>query len=309
MIKTIGNVTLNYTCYSGKDLYSDGASEDVLLDIVKKHEESEFSRIIYESQSWPVLYHLSHYRKNIIEWFPMEKTDSVLEVGAGCGAITGCLADKAGSVTCIELSEKRSLINAYRNKNKNNIEILLGNFQDVEKNLQQKFDVITLIGVLEYAESYIDSKEPYVHFLEIIRRHLKPGGKILVAIENKLGMKYWAGCKEDHTGRYFEGIEGYPCSKGIQTFSKQELEALILSAGFSEYKFYYPYPDYKLPMAIYSDERLPKENELQINVLNFDSDRLVLFNEAKAFSAVIKEGAFPMFSNSYLVCAENGGNG
>ena len=30
---------------------------------------------------------------------------------------------------------------------------------------------------------------------------LKPGGKLYVAIENKLGLKYFAGCSEDHLGR------------------------------------------------------------------------------------------------------------
>lgn len=29
----------------------------------------------------------------------------VLEIGSGCGAITGSLAQKAGSVTCVDLSK------------------------------------------------------------------------------------------------------------------------------------------------------------------------------------------------------------
>ena len=39
---------------------------------------------------------------------------------------------------------------------------------------------------------------PYVEMLRKIRNHLNPGGKIVIAIENRLGMKYWAGCAEDH---------------------------------------------------------------------------------------------------------------
>ena len=45
-----------------------------------------------------------------------------------------------------------------------------------------------------------------------------------MAIENKLGLKYFAGCKEDHVGRMFEGIEGYKNTSGVETFSKRELE-------------------------------------------------------------------------------------
>ena len=47
---------------------------------------------------------------------PITKEDRVLEIGAGCGAITGTLAAKAGSVDCIELSRSRSLVNATRQR-------------------------------------------------------------------------------------------------------------------------------------------------------------------------------------------------
>lgn len=89
--------------------------------------------------------------------------------------------------------------------------------------------------------------------------HLKPGGKIIIAIENRLGLKYWAGCTEDHTGTYFEGLEGYPKTEGVKTFSKKELLDIIHQAGEFSTTFYYPYPDYKFPMTIYSDEYLPKK--------------------------------------------------
>ena len=58
------------------------------------------------------MYHLSDIRQNIVEWLQIENTAEILEIGSGCGAITGTLARKAKSVTCIELSEKRSMINA-----------------------------------------------------------------------------------------------------------------------------------------------------------------------------------------------------
>ena len=82
-------------------------------------------------------------------------------------------------------------------------------FQDVQKHLSEKYDVITLIGVLEYAGSYIDSDNPYEDFIKTLKTHLKPNGRIIIAIENRFGLKYWEGAKEDHTGGFFEGLEGY----------------------------------------------------------------------------------------------------
>lgn len=303
MERRIGNIALNYKYYSGKDLYSDGDVENSLLDIVQRYSEEELEMIVAQSRDWAVLYHLSQLRKNIVDWLPMEKTDTVLEVGSGCGAITGALAKMTRKVHCVELSEKRSLINATRNQESNNIEIFLGNFKDVEKALQS-YDYITLIGVFEYAENYIDTDTPYHDFLQILKKHLKKGGKLVIAIENRLGLKYWAGCREDHIGTFFEGLEGYRNSAGVRTFSKKEWGKMLEDAGFGKIKYYYPYPDYKFPLRIYSDEWLPQAGELSNNLNNFDRSRMVLFNETMVFDSLIAEGLFPMFSNSFLMVVE-----
>ena len=296
----IGEVTLDYTYYSGKDLYVDG-SEEELLNLVQQYEPEEYNKVIVEKNTWPILYHLSAIRGNIVEWLPITKEDEVLEIGAGCGAITGTLAQKAKQVDCIELSKMRSLVNANRNKQHDNITIMVGNFQDVEKNITKKYDYITLIGVFEYAASYIQSETPYEEFLKIIKKHLKSDGKIIIAIENKYGLKYWAGCKEDHVAQFFAGIEGYVGIQHIRTFSKQELQTIAEKVGLGNVEFYYPYPDYKLPLEIYSDKRLPKIGELTNNLRNFDNDRMVLFDESRVYDNLIKDGLFDIFSNSYLL--------
>lgn len=304
MEEQVGKVRLDYKYYPGEDLYSDGKIEDMLLEIASRYEEEELNQVIADSRDWSVLYHMSHIRQNIIDWFPFQKEGEVLEIGSGCGAITGALARRVKEVTCIELSKKRSLINANRNRNYDNINICVGNFADIEKSLDKKFDYITLIGVFEYAEGYIGTDEPYTEFLRLIGSHLKPQGKLIIAIENRLGLKYWAGCREDHVGTYFEGLENYPNTSGVHTFSKPELEDIFKEAGFSNVDFYYPYPDYKLPMTIYSDEYLPKKGELNKNIWNFDRERLLLFDEEKVFDSLIDSRLFPLYSNSYLAILE-----
>lgn len=299
-IEKIGNVSLNLKHYCGKDLYSDGAVEDDLLRVVMEYSETELNAVIAKEKEWTLLYHLSELRQNIAGTLNIGKQDSVLEIGAGCGAITGALARKAKQVTCIELSKKRSTINAYRNQNYDNIEILVGNFQDIEQEIGQ-FDYITLIGVFEYGASYIQGEQPYVDFLKIIKNHLAPGGRIVMAIENKLGLKYFAGCREDHFGTYFEGIENYTKTSGIRTFTKRELQNICAEAGLQTQKFYYPYPDYKFPMKVFSDEYLPKPGELNNNLQNFDRKRLLLFNEGNVYNTLLEEGLYSVYANSFLV--------
>lgn len=304
MEEKIGKVTLDLTWYPGEDLYSDGPVEEELLEIARTYKEEELNQVIAERNSWAVLYHFSHIRQNILEWLPIEKEHKVLEIGSGCGAITGTLARKAKKVTCIELSKMRSTINAYRNQEYDNVKILVGNFQDIEKNLEETYDYITLIGVFEYSEGYIGTKEPYVEMIRRISRHLAPGGKLVIAIENRLGLKYWAGCTEDHVGTYFEGIEGYPNTSGVKTFSRKELLDTIQAAGDFRTTFYYPYPDYKFPMSIYSDAYLPKKGELRDNFCNYDRVRMQLFQEPKVYDTLVDAGMFPEFSNSFLVLVE-----
>lgn len=300
-MEQIGRITLDYSKYPGEDLYCDGAVEDELLELVKGLPPGEYQDAIEERKSWPVLYHLSSQRENIVEWIPMEKTDKVLEVGSGCGAVTGALARRAGEVTCVDLSRKRSLINAHRHSECDNVTIHVGNFKDIEPNLAQDYDYICLIGVFEYGQGYIGGDTPYEDFLRILMRHLKEGGRIIIAIENKYGLKYFAGCQEDHLGRYFSGIENYSCGGGVRTFSRRGLEGILHRCGVKEYHFYYPYPDYKLMTTLYSDAYLPGKGELSNNLRNFDRDRMLLFDEKSAFDGLAEDGLFSVFSNSYLV--------
>ena len=302
----IGKVRLDYRCYPGKDLYSDGVIEDEILAIVKNASRVEYPAVIEERKSWPILYHLSPLRGNIVDWIPIKPSDKVLEIGSGCGAITEKLSEKAGSVTCIDLSAKRSLINAYRNQDRDNIEIHVGNFSDIEPSLSEDYDFACMIGVFEYGQSYIHTKTPYEDFLKIMMKHVKKDGCIVIAIENKFGLKYWAGCKEDHLGTYFSGLEGYPEGGSARTFTRTGLEKIFKNCGVENYSFYYPYPDYKFPTTLYSDKRLPGSGELTDNMRNFDRDRMVMFNEKYVFDGIIEDGLFPVFSNSYLVLIGKG---
>lgn len=297
----IGKVKLDYSHYPGSDRYSDGEIEEELLSIVRESAEVEYQSIIESRNSWPLLYHLSPLRGNIVDWLPLDKSHKVLEIGSGCGAITAALAGKAGEVTCVDLSARRSHINAWRNQDRGNITIHVGNFSDIEPDLPSDYDYVCLIGVFEYGQSYICSDAPYEDFLRLVLRHVKDGGRLIIAIENKFGLKYFAGCKEDHTGSFFSGLEGYPEGGSARTFTRAGLEKIMKACGVKEYSFYYPYPDYKFPTAIYSDRRLPGKGELTNNLRNFDRDRLLLFNEKYVFDAAVQDGLFDIFSNSYLV--------
>ena len=126
-------------------------------------------------------------------------------------------------------------------------------------------------------------------------RHLGPEGRIVIAIENQYGLKYFAGCTEDHLGSYFSGIENYPEGKGVRTFSRGGLERIFRTCGVEDYSFYYPYPDYKFMTTLYSDRYLPGKSQLTDNIRNFDKERILLFDEKRAFDGIVEDGLFPIW--------------
>lgn len=301
MNRKIGKILLDYTNYSGEDLYSDGEIEDELLDACINGTEE---KLLKKNDKWAILYHLSDIRENVIAWYPIRENAEILEIGSGCGGITGVLSKRAKSVTCVELSEKRSLINANRHREKNNITIKLGNFQDVEPGLG-KYDYVTLIGVLEYSQIYIDYTDPFHEMLKIVRKHLKDDGQLIIAIENKMGLKYWNGATEDHTGKLYSGLNDYVDEERVRTFSINELQVMLKKAGYKKASFYCPVPDYKLPQAIYSYEFQPRPGAVRTYKKVYSAPRFYNFLEDVVSDQLCSDGMYGYMANSFIAIAGN----
>ncbi len=291
---------LDLKFYNGNDTYSDGQIEDKIIELIRKYPDN-YEEAFDEDDSWPVLYHLSDIRKNVIRWYPFNKNGTILEVGAGMGAITEELCKKLKKVTSIELSKKRATAILERNKNAENLEIIVGNYKDII--LKDKYDYILLNGVLEYGNLYIDSENPYEDFINKLKQNLKPDGKILIAIENRFGLKYWCGAEEDHTGIPFDGINGYVQNKNIKTFSKDELENLAKSCNLN-INFYYLFPDYKFTKVVYTDSSL--QEDLYTEYPPYYSKKMnLVINEHNLFEEIYHNKQVSFFANSYFIELSN----
>lgn len=292
---------VNYDFYNGKDVYTDGIIEKDIINYLEKYGEEGYSQIFKENISWPVFYHITPLRKNIINWYGFKDDSEVLEIGAGMGAITSILCEKAKKVTAVELSKQRAEAIQARCKNRENLEIIVGNLNDIDFG-NKKFDYITLIGVLEYAPLFTKTEEPFNDFLDNIKKYLKDDGKLLIAIENQFGIKYFAGAKEDHTSIAYTGITGYKNIDSVKTFGKEELKEILKKSGFNYTKFYYPMPDYKLPNVIFSDDYLPNIDNIEVYTPYLSNeDEMVEFNEKDVYKELIKNNQFGFFANSFFV--------
>lgn len=202
---------------------------------------------------WPSLYHLSSERSNLLRPLAPELTGkSVLEIGAGCGAITRYLGEIQAEVLALEGSLRRAQIARLRTRDLPNVHVLADNFAHFHT--EAKFDVITLIGVLEYASKFVEAPRPHLAMLQRAYSLLKPGGQLIIAIENQLGLKYFAGVPEDHLSQPMVGLEGRYLPNGPETFGKKAMHSMLEEAAFSTIRFLYPFPDYKLPNAILTEQ-------------------------------------------------------
>lgn len=276
-------------------LYSDGDIENKIYERVLRNDKT-----LENDPEWAVFYHFSRLRHNILNWYPFKKNSSILEIGGGCGALTGMLCQRAAHVTSCELTMRRARILYERHKDAKNLEVCVGNFLNAQ--FDRKFDYVVINGVLEYASGIMgtDHENPFVAFLKRAKSYLKPDGKILLAIENRFGLKYLAGAPEDHIGKIFAGINGYKNGSYVKTFSRQELSDLCEKAKLSVRRWYYPYPDYKFPTEIFTDATINRIAPSTADI-PFDMIRAELLDKEAVYRAFMRSEIAQHFSNSFLL--------
>jgi lipopolysaccharide biosynthesis protein/2-polyprenyl-3-methyl-5-hydroxy-6-metoxy-1,4-benzoquinol methylase len=295
--------------------YNDGdASEQKLAQIIKTTEDVSVFSVDLRRQctEWAIHYHLSSQRGNILRPFEHLLQGSVLEIGAGCGAVSRYLGEAGGQILSLEGSPRRASIAASRTRDLENVTVLAERFDDFECN--ERFDAITLIGVLEYASMFSDGDSPALNMLSKIKKMLKPNGHLFIAIENQLGLKYFAGAPEDHIGEAMYGIEGRYQKDGPATFGRQGLEQLVNQAGYESVEFLAPFPDYKMPRSILTEEGCRSGNfdgaafAWQSVKADPQLPKSVNFDLGLAWPVIFKNGLGIELANSFLVVANLGEN-
>lgn len=236
--------------------YSDGDDvEQRIANIIREAQDVSVlsSELRQHCTDWPSLYHLTGTRANILR--PLHdrlRGAEVLEIGAGCGAITRYLGECGAEVLALEGTPRRAAIARSRTRDLPNVHVVAEKFDQFS--VERKFDVITLIGVLEYANLFMPAEQPALAMLRRACTMLKPDGHLVIAIENQLGLKYFAGAPEDHLGVPMYGIEGRYRQDQPQTFGRKVLMDMLAESGFAQTEFMAAFPDYKLPASIVTEE-------------------------------------------------------
>ena len=292
--------------------YSDGTqTEAAIYQAIKATpDRSVFSPGLRDQiHDWPTEYHFSCRRGNLLRHLGLGPGQAVLELGAGCGAVTRFLGETGASVTAVEGSLARARCAAARCAGMENVSVHCGRFECFVP--RPRFDVVLLIGVLEYAPRFYPGPDPLLQCLNFARRWLKPGGELLLAIENQLGLKYLLGAEEDHHGKPYHGVADRYRRREAVTLGRRELSEQLTAAGFGGQRFAFPFPDYKLPVALVTEAGFatrafdPSDLLRHLPAWSQHQQRPQLpFDMRRSWPVLLRNGITADLSNAFLVQAK-----
>jgi O-antigen biosynthesis protein len=296
-------------CAAGRVAYADGAEEQVLAELLETVDRSDGSdELAARARDWAALYHFSPKRSNLLRPLTVRPGMRVLEVGCGTGALTRWLGEQHARVLAVDGNVIRARATAVRCEGLPNVEVVAGTLDDVPA--EAVFDLVVVVGVLEYASVFLDEDDGPRQFLQAVRQRQADHGALVLAIENQLGLKYLLGYAEDHLGLPWVGVEGYSRTAGARTWNRRVLGDMLRSAGFPAQRWLFPFPDYKLP-SIVIDERLYLRpnghafiDQLVRSPVSAEASPPNLLCDARlAHRQLLTAGLGPEVANSFLVVA------
>jgi SAM-dependent methyltransferase len=287
----------------------DGGENEVRAIVAAAHDLSSLSdELAAHDANWETRYHLARERGSIMRALDIPADATVLEVGAGCGAVTRYLGETAGTVDALEPVPQRAAVARLRCRDLPSVDVFVGALEAIPE--EPAYDLIAMVGVLEYVGGR-DDLEARIAWLRQAAARLRPGGAIACAIENRLGVQYLAGASEEHLARPFEGLEDYPLPGPVRTFARADLERLFRRAGLTP-RTLHVFPDYKFPRLVYADTLLDSPaRPLAWRAPTFPSSasphhRPRMVSEALLWRGLVQAGLGGEFANSFLVIAGTG---
>lgn len=166
---------------------------------------------------------------------------------------------------------------------------------------QESYDIIVAVDVLEYAKDA-------AALLCQIRRLLKPDGKLLLAADNRLGIRYFCGDQDFFTNKNYDSIEDYrhllawerESMKG-RTYAKAEISRFLEKAGFSGHRFFSVFPRISNPQLLLAEDYVPNE-ALDIRIFpEYNSPDTVFLMEEELYPSLMDNHILHAMANGFFV--------
>jgi ubiquinone/menaquinone biosynthesis C-methylase UbiE len=235
--------------------------------------------------------------------------ENILDAGAGWGNISAQIAKSfpSSSVYAADRTLERMFFAEQIKKQERleNMHVLQCDIADppFEKSF---FDVVIMMGVLEWLGDSVGTLPPEAvqeRGLKAVHDIMRPGGRLLIGIENRIGYNYFLG-DSDHSGMAFTSLmprrvaDLYVRSRRKKpyrtyTYSRRGYNQLLTKAGFSSVKFYAVLPNYQFPSRI-----------CEIDLLKQVAQRRVTGSFPKFFLKLLPGRIMGALAPSFYIVAE-----
>lgn len=226
-------------------------------------------------------------QKGLLRWYDFQSGSRALYIGDAGAPLAECLQECGLNVVCAALEDTLSEVWG--------------------KQHQGAFDYLVSVTDLEKSEAPES-------VLALWKSLLNTDGRMLLGMNNRLGLRYFCGDRDCYTGRNFDGVEDYRRAyvknedifKG-RMYDSYTLKKMLQEAGFSAFCFYSVLSDLQNPALIFAEDYLPNEDLANRVFPTYNSPDTVFLDEEPLYDQMIRNGMFHQTANAYLIeCSMDG---
>ncbi len=153
-----------------------------------------------------------------------------------------------------------------------------------------------------------EKKQQPLELLKQWKACLKPEGRLLLAMNNRMGLRYFCGDRDPYTNRNFDGIEGYQRAYRQKEdvfmgrcYDESELREMVALAGFEKSCFFSVLSDLHEPIMLYREDFTPREDLATRVASRYEFPETIFLPEESLYSGMIKNGLFHKTANAYFI--------
>jgi SAM-dependent methyltransferase len=271
------------------------AAQSHLLAILEQAEDlsSWSDDLELGAHAWVERYHLAPQRANILRALPLPADPVVLEIGARCGGLTRYLGELGGLVDALEPDLGMSTVARARCADLPSVRLFTGTITAVPAT--PTYDLVVVVDA-------VDLMDEQGLGLDELARHcaavLKPGGLLVLAADNALGVRNLAGDSAPPISR---------SSSRVRRLLQSDVESSITAAGLIT-RSLHAFPDHRHTKVLYDHDALTAiDPRLLVELPSFPSPpyaaRRADLPEKSMWDDAVRAGTAAEHANSFVVVA------